>query len=86
MYIILVYDVDISRVNKINKYLKKYLLWIQNSVFEGEISENLYKKMIEGLKNLINEKDSIVIYKFKAESYLEKEFLGVEKSHINNVI
>ena len=50
MYIILVYDVYEARVGKVNKYLKKYLLWRQNSVFEGEISDTLIEQMIKGLK------------------------------------
>ncbi|MEM3862427.1 MAG: CRISPR-associated endonuclease Cas2, partial [Thermoplasmatales archaeon] len=32
MYVILVYDVDETRVSSVNKLLKKYLLWVQNSV------------------------------------------------------
>lgn len=86
MYVILVYDVDVERVNKINRYLKRYLLWIQNSVFEGEISESLYNKMENGLKKIIEGKDSIVIYKFKTQSYVERNILGEEKSSLNNVI
>jgi len=39
MYIILVYDIGEKRVGKMLKLCRKYLNWIQNSVFEGEISE-----------------------------------------------
>jgi len=39
MYLILVYDVGVERVNKVLKICRKYLTWIQNSVFEGEITE-----------------------------------------------
>ena len=39
MYIIAMYDVNEKRVGKMLKLLRKYLNWIQNSVFEGEITE-----------------------------------------------
>ena len=38
MYVIMVYDVGQKRVGKMCKLLRGYLNWIQNSVFEGEIS------------------------------------------------
>ncbi|MFP3257521.1 MAG: CRISPR-associated endonuclease Cas2, partial [Candidatus Nanopusillus acidilobi] len=83
---ILVYDVDVARVNKINKYLKRYLIWIQNSVFEGEINNTLYERMLEGIKKIISENDSIVIYKFQGKTNLERTIIGKEKSEISNVI
>jgi len=86
MYVILVYDVDVARVNKINKYLKRYLIWIQNSVFEGEINNTLYERMLEGIKKIISENDSIVIYKFQGKTNFERTILGKEKSEISNVI
>ena len=39
MYIILVYDIGEKRVGKMLKLCRQYLSWIQNSVFEGEITE-----------------------------------------------
>jgi CRISPR-associated protein Cas2 len=86
MYIILVYDIDVSRVSRINKYLKRYLLWIQNSVFEGELTEMLYDKMLIGLKRIIKDNDSIVIYKLKSKVNCEREILGIEKSPMDNII
>jgi len=86
MYVILVYDVDVARVNKINKYLKRYLIWIQNSVFEGEINNTLYERMLEGIKKIISENDSIVIYEFQGKTNFERTIIGKEKSEISNVI
>lgn len=40
-FVIITYDIEETRVNKIRKILKKYLYWSQNSVFEGEITEGL---------------------------------------------
>ena len=40
MYVIIVYDIKAERVNKVKSFLRQYLFWIQNSVFEGEASES----------------------------------------------
>ncbi len=86
MYIILVYDVYEARVGKVNKYLKRYLLWRQNSVFEGELSDVLIEQMIKGLKKIILDSDSVVIYKFKVKSYIEDIIIGSEKGDNTNII
>ena len=39
MYIILVYDIQVERVAKVCKYLRQHLNWIQNSVFEGQLTK-----------------------------------------------
>ena len=83
MYLVVVYDVSIERVNKVHKYLKTYLHWQQNSVFEGEVTSSQYYKMMDELYDLIDpEADSIIIYEFP-EKYLEKNILGIEKNPIS---
>ncbi len=83
MYLVVVYDVSVERVNKVHKYLKTYLHWQQNSVFEGEVTSSQYYKMMDELYDLIDpEADSIIIYEFP-EKYLEKNILGIEKNPIS---
>ncbi|MFG1391039.1 CRISPR-associated endonuclease Cas2 [Acidiplasma aeolicum] len=86
MYIILVYDVGEKRVSKVNKYLKRYLLWRQNSVFEGEITDKLLDRMISGVNKILKDQDSLIIYKFKVKSYIENIILGNDKGNTDNVI
>ncbi len=86
MYIILVYDIDPSRVVKANRLLKAYVMWIQNSVFEGEISDSTFERMMKKLEKLIRDRDSVTVYKFRAKSYFEKQTVGVEKGSTDNVI
>ena len=74
MYYLIVYDADISRVNKINKFLKRYLNWIQNSVFEGELNDADYLAVKKQLNTIINkDTDSILIFKFRDKYSFEKE-------------
>ena len=86
MYIILVYDIEQSRVGKANRLLKAYIMWIQNSVFEGEISDSTFERMMKKLEKLIKDRDSVTVYKFRAKSYFEKQTVGVEKGSTDNVI
>ncbi len=87
MYIIIVYDVEQKRVAKVCKYLRKYLHWIQNSVFEGEVSEGKFKELQTGLKRIINkEVDSILFFKLRASYDVEKEVMGVEKAPVESIL
>ena len=87
MYVIVVYDVEEKRVAKVLKYLRSYLNWVQNSVFEGEVTEGKYKEMEIGLKKKINiENDSVIIYQFEDESRVEKKIIGTEKGGSETII
>jgi len=80
MYLIMVYDIDEKRVNKVLKIGRKYLIWVQNSVLEGEITEAKFFKMKQELKKVIkNEEDSIVFYIFHSKLYTDREIMGREK-------
>lgn len=86
MYLVIVYDVNVDRVNNVHKFLKSYLHWQQNSVFEGKISKSQYNEIVEKLNDLIdNKEDSVIIYKFLFK-YLEKNILGIEKNPISFII
>lgn len=77
MFVILVYDIGEKRVGKILKIARKYLYRVQNSVFEGEISEANLKMLKQEIFNKINkETDSIIIYKFRTTKYYDKEIYG----------
>lgn len=80
MYVIIVYDVNVERVNAVNKFLKKYLNWMQNSVFTGNLSDAKLQEVIEGINEIIDEKeDSIIIFKLPSKKSLEILTIGVEK-------
>ena len=86
MYIVLVYDVSqeengARRWSRIFKICKKYLTHIQNSVFEGEISESKLHKCMAEIENIIDKKmDSIYVYEIKNSKNIEKKLYGVHKS------
>ncbi|OIQ05271.1 MAG: CRISPR-associated endonuclease Cas2 [Candidatus Altarchaeum sp. CG2_30_32_3053] len=87
MYLIVVYDINEKRVNKVCKFLRTYLYWIQNSVFEGEVTNANFEKMMVKLKKIIDEKeDSVIFFKMPSEKGMEKEILGVERNEITNIL
>ena len=83
----LVYDFGERRVAKMLKLCRKYLNWIQNSVFEGEISEVRLKELLFSAKEFMNGmEDSIIIFKGPNHSSLEKEIVGKERCTIDNFL
>jgi CRISPR-associated protein Cas2 len=87
MFVILVYDFNVKRVGKALKICRKYLTWVQNSVFEGEISTANYKKLIFELKHLMKPKeDSVIVYKSTTRNYTERKTYGVVKNEDSQFI
>ncbi len=87
MYIIIVYDAAPKRGVKLLKFLRQHLIWIQNSVFEGDITEAQFEIIKKGIKDRINkEKDSVIIYQFDSQSYSTREVLGVERNETDSFI
>lgn len=84
MFVILVYDVNEKRVSKALKKCRKYLTWVQNSVFEGNISEGTLKRLTLELEKVLDKsEDSVIIYKFQNTWYSERQIIGVEKNSVD---
>lgn len=80
MYVIMVYDVNEKRVNKVLKIGRKYLNWIQNSVLEGEITVAKYEKLKMELLDIINkDEDSVIFYILRTTMYSKREIIGLSK-------
>lgn len=87
MYIILVYDIGEKRVGKMLKLCRQYLNWIQNSVFEGEISEVKLKELVIRAKDIMHlEQDSLIMFKTRQEKWLEKQVVGLERSGLEHIL
>lgn len=78
MYVILTYDVNAKRVSKVMKICKKYLHHVQNSVFEGYITESKLARLKRELESKIDTgNDSIQMYRMDSTRFIQKEQLGV---------
>lgn len=87
MYLIITYDVGEKRINKVRKILRKYFIWVQNSVFEGETTEGKFTKCKHELEEVISkEEDSIYFYSVENRLNYQKTVIGVEKDMTSNII
>ncbi len=92
MYVILVYDIKSDEggqrvLSKTFKTCKKYLSHIQNSVFEGELSNSQIVKLQYELNDIIRrDKDSIILFKSRSDKWLEKEMWGIDTDKTSNFI
>ncbi len=87
MYVILVYDCGEKRVGKMLKLCRKYLTWIQNSVFEGEITEVKLKELkLKADKIMDSEEDSLIIFSSRQEKWLDKQIIGRERGSTDNFL
>lgn len=87
MYVILVYDIGEKRVGKMLKLCRQYLNWIQNSVFEGEITEVKLKELqLRAGEIMKMDTDSMIMFKSREEKWLEKVILGKEKNEIDTFL
>ena len=84
MYVILVYDINLEDkegqkvLRNVFKICKKYLVHIQNSVFEGELLDSQAIKLKAELERYIRKsKDSVILFKSRNQRWMEKEFLGM---------
>jgi len=81
------YDCGEKRVGKMLKLCRKYLNWIQNSVFEGEISEVKLKELSLRAEKIMDlENDSLIIFSSRSEKWLDKQIIGKERSSIDNFL
>jgi CRISPR-associated protein Cas2 len=87
MYLLIVYDAAPKRGAKLLKFLRQHLIWVQNSVFEGEVTESQKEAIIKGIKERINkEKDSIIYYTFETKSYTDRNVIGIERNATDSFI
>lgn len=92
MYVILVYDISQEAIGSrhwrnIFKISKRYLHHIQNSVFEGELTEAQILLLQKELKAWIREDiDSVILFKSRNSKWLQKELWGKKEDLTSNFI
>ena len=87
MYVIAVYDCSEKRVVKMLKLCRRYLIWIQNSVFEGELTPvQLQELKIEAHKIMDKNEDSFIIFTSRNPKWMNKDIIGREKNATDNFL
>jgi len=93
MYIIAMYDISTEtragqkRLRHIFKLFKKYLIRIQNSVFEGELTSAKFEEMKLKTNDIIDKKmDSVIFFKSRDIKWMDKDICGFEKDDTDNFL
>jgi CRISPR-associated protein Cas2 len=82
----MVYDVREDRTAKVCKVARQYLTWIQNSVFEGEITNADLFKLKKQLNTIIDpNEDSVIFYILTLQTPPKKETIGKTKGEITQL-
>jgi CRISPR-associated protein Cas2 len=87
VYYIAVYDFEEKKVGKALKLFRQYLNWVQNSVFEGELTDSQFEELKKKAHKLIDpDVDSVIFYSVSDEKWLHRNVMGKEKNSISNFI
>jgi CRISPR-associated protein Cas2 len=76
VYVVVVYDVEADRTRKFLKLLRRYLIHVQNSVFEGDITEGTLKELEGQLESMLKDGESIIVYEMGSERYVDRSVYG----------
>ena len=86
-YYIAVYDIGEKRVGKMLKVFRRYLHWVQNSVFEGDLSRAQFSSLQADAAEIMEEgEDSIIFYEMRDERYIERTVLGEDRGNRSNFL
>jgi len=67
--------------------MKKYLIRIQNSVFEGELTKAKFEELKMNVNNIIDvAKDSVIFFKSRDIRWMDKDICGFEKDDTDNFL
>jgi len=75
-YVIVVYDVQADRTSKFLEYLRRYLTHVQNSVFEGELTEGNLEEVKTTLESMLESGESVMVYRMASEKYVDRSVFG----------
>jgi len=76
MYVIVVYDMEADRTQKMLRLCRRYLTHVQNSVLEGEISEGDLATLKGEIDDLLKAGESVVLYELSSDTLLDRTVHG----------
>lgn len=86
-FFIAVYDVNVKRVAKMLKLFRRYMTWVQNSVFEGDLTDAQFRRLQAEANALMKaEEDNVIFYELGSERYVTRTALGTEKGDPGRIL
>ena len=76
MCVIVVYDMEADRTHLMLKLCRRYLVHVQNSVLEGEISEGDLATLKGEIEDLLQEGESVMVYELSSDRLLNRTVYG----------
>lgn len=76
MFVVIVYDVHADRTQQICDYLRRWLNWRQNSVFDGHLTESEYERVLTWIRSFIETDEQVLMYTTTRENALDIEEIG----------
>lgn len=76
VYVVVVYDMEADRTQKMLKFLRRFLTHVQNSVLEGDVTEGDLERIRSGVGDLLNPGESTIIYRVSSERMVERYVFG----------
>jgi CRISPR-associated protein Cas2 len=87
VFVVLVYDTAAERNPAVLHICRKYLHWVQRSVFQGELSAAQHRSLTTTLRRQLDlGYDSIRIYRIGSPHLVNVETLGAELGHPDSVL
>lgn len=86
MFVVAVYDVVSERNPRVLRHCRKFLHHVQNSVFEGRLSEAQLREFRGGLSQVLGEGDRVALYLVPSASSVERVLLGEQAVSGDTVI
>lgn len=86
MYVIMVYDLQADRTHRALKLGRRYLTHVQNSVFEGEITEGDLEALRNEVEDLLEPGESTIIYELSSDALLNRSVYGEDPTEDNRFL
>ena len=76
MYVVAVYDVEADRTRIMLKFFRRYLTHVQNSVFEGRVTEGELQEIRGFVDEALEDDESVILYELSSESLIDRTVYG----------
>lgn len=78
VYVIVVYDLQAERTRLLRKPLRRLLIHVQNSVFEGEVTAGQADEIEATVRDVVDPSrdESGIVYRVKNDAVLAREAVG----------
>lgn len=86
MRVILVYDTAVKHNPKALRTCRRYLHWVQRSVFEGQLTPAQLRQLHADLNTVLDGLDSVIVYMIDGPATLTREVWGCEHGNSDSIL